>query len=95
MNELTLERYRAQEREMAVREAKRGLRVHAGVTVLVTLVLVAVNVFVVPAFPWSVFPALGMAIGVWFHWYFGVRHGDQVVNRHQREVESEATRHAA
>jgi hypothetical protein len=95
MGEVTLERYQAQERTMAVEQARRGLAFHVGATVLVIVVVVLVNVFVAPEFPWAIFPAAGMSLGVWFHWHFGVRHGDEVVRRHQEAVEHEAERHAA
>ena len=71
------------------------LRVAGAVTVVVCLGLVLVNIFVASEFPWAVFPALGMSIGVWFHWYFGVRHGDEFMRRHQEDIEREAARHAA
>lgn len=95
MGEVTLELYKAQERNMAAREARRGVRVHAAVTVAVVLALVAVNVFVAPEFPWSVFPALGMSIGLWFHWYFAVRRGEEFMHLHQEDVQLRASRKAA
>ncbi len=95
MGDVTLERYEAAEREMAVHDAGAGLKIHAAVTVIVVLALAVVNVFVASEFPWAVFPAVGMSIGVWFHWYFGVRHGDEGVRRHQEQVERQARRLAA
>ena len=95
MADVTLEMYEAAERGLAVNEAKRGLRVHGVVTIVVVAVLALVNVFVASEFPWAIFPALGMSIGLWVHWYFGVRHGDESVRRHQEEVERQARRLAA
>jgi hypothetical protein len=95
MPELTLEQYKAQERRVAARDAGRGFRIHAIVTVVVLVGLVALNVFVASEFPWAIFPAVGMSIGLWFHWFFGVRLGDEFMLRHQREIESEMTRKAA
>lgn len=95
MGDVTLDLYKAEERRMAAHEARRGIRVHAFVTVVVILALAVVNVFVAPEFPWSVFPALGMGLGLWFHWYFGVRRGPDFMARHQNEVESHAARRAA
>ena len=92
---VTLEQYRVQERQIAARDAERGFRIHALVTVVVLAGLVALNVFVASEFPWVVFPAVGMSIGLWFHWFFGVRHGDEFMARHQEEIESEASRRAA
>jgi hypothetical protein len=95
MGEISLERYKVQERRMSAREAKRGFTIHAVVTVAVVVGLVALNVFVASELPWSIFPAVGMSLGLWFHWYFGVRHGDDVMRQHQGEVEREAGRQAA
>jgi len=87
--------YKAEERRMAMTEARRGLRIHEAVTVLVCLGLAVVNVFFASEFPWAIFPALGMSLGVWFHWYFGVQHGDEFIRRHQEDIEREVGRHAA
>jgi hypothetical protein len=95
MGDISLELYKAQERKMSVREAQRGLAVHAIVTAFVVVGLVALNVLVASEFPWSVFPAFGMSLGLWFHWHFGVRHGDDLMRRHQVDVEREAERQAA
>ena len=92
---VTLEQYKVQERQLASRDAERGFRIHALVSAVVVAGLVALNVFVASEFPWSVFPALGMSIGLWFHWFFGVRHGDEFMQRHQHEIETEAGRRAA
>jgi hypothetical protein len=93
MSEVSLDSYKAEERRMALAEAHRGLRIHLAVTILVCIGLAMVNVFVASEFPWAVFPALGMSLGVWFHWNFGVRHGEQFVQRHQDDVEREVARH--
>jgi len=89
---VSLETYRLAERRLAARESLFGLRAHAAITVVVCIGLVLLNVFVASEFPWAVFPVLGMAIGVGVHWYFGVRHGDENVLKHQRDVEVEAER---
>lgn len=94
MGEVTLELYKKQERLLAAREARLGLRIHATVTVVVVLALAVVNVFVAAEFPWSVFPAVGMGLGLWFHWYFGVHRGEEFMRRHQDDVEREAQRAA-
>jgi hypothetical protein len=95
MSRVTLDLYKSEERRMAMTEARRGLRIHAAVTVLVCLGLAGVNVFVASEFPWAIFPALGMSLGVWFHWYFGVQHGDEFLHQHQEDIEQQAERHAA
>jgi 2TM domain-containing protein len=95
MGDVALERYEVAERQLVAHEGRTGLRAHTAVTVVVVVALAVVNVFVAPEFPWAVFPAVGMGIGVWFHWYFGVRHGDDVMRRHQEQVEQRAERLAA
>ena len=58
--------------EMESKEARKGFKVHVGVTVAVSGLLVSINILTVPQFPWFVFPTCGMSIGVIAH-YFGVR----------------------
>jgi hypothetical protein len=90
MGPVTLELYTAEERKMTAQGARRGLLIHAAVTVVVVCALVIVNAFVAPESPWSVFAAVGMSLGVCFHWYFGVNRGEEFMIRHQAEVEREA-----
>lgn len=92
MTGLTLEQYEEAERRMAVANARRGLVPHGIVTIVVSFGLAVLNVFVASEFPWSVFPFVGMTIGVWFHWFFGVRKGATFMRRHQEEVEHQAER---
>ena len=91
---VSLGSYRLAERRMAEREAMTGLRIHGAITAVVCVGLILLNVFVASEFPWAIFPVLGMAIGVAVHWYFGVRHGDEAMTRHQDAVEREAERTA-
>lgn len=58
--------------EQQTKEAKNGFKVHVGVTVAVSSLLVAINMLTVPQFPWFVFPTCGMSIGVIVH-YLGIR----------------------
>lgn len=95
MGALTLELYQAEERKLAATEARRGLRIHAAVSVAVVCALAVVNAFVASEFPWAVFPAFGMGLGVWFHWFFAVKRGEEFMLRHQQDVEKEAQRRAA
>jgi hypothetical protein len=85
-----LDAYRAAEREIAARKATAGFKFHAVVTAAVCIGLVLLNVFVASEFPWSVFPVIGMSIGLLAHWYFGVRHGDRELVRHQQAVDDHA-----
>jgi hypothetical protein len=90
----TLDDYRATEREMAVREATAGFKIHAAITAAVCIGLVLLNVFVASEFPWSVFPVIGMSIGLLAHWYFGIRNGGRELVRHQQAVSDMAKRDA-
>ena len=58
--------------EQESKEASKGFKIHAGVTVAVSSLLVAINMLTVPQFPWFVFPTCGMSIGVIIH-YLGIR----------------------
>jgi hypothetical protein len=89
---ITLETYRQAERAMAAQEATTGLRVHAAICGVVCVGLVLLNVLVASEFPWAIFPVLGMSIGLSAHWWFGVRHLDETMVRHQDEVERAAER---
>jgi hypothetical protein len=61
------------------------------VTAAVSVVLVVLNLTVATGFPWSPFPVAGMGIGLFFHWYFGLRRGAKELRRHQDTIERDAT----
>ena len=90
MANLTLDAYQQAERTVALEEGRRGWAVHAAITAAVCVALVIVNVFVADEFPWSVFPVVGMGIGLFAHWYFGVARSDEMVRHHQLEIEQRA-----
>ena len=58
--------------EQEAKEASKGFKIHLGVTVAVSGLLVTINMLTVPQFPWFLFPTCGMSIGVIIH-YLGVR----------------------
>ena len=87
MSKPALEAYQLAEREAAHEESRRGVRVHAVITVAVSIALVILNVTVASQFPWSVFAVAGMGIGLFMHWYFGVVRGDEFMERHQQDIE--------
>ncbi len=58
--------------EQESKEARKGFKVHVGVTVAVSGLLVVINTLTVPQFPWFLFPTCGMSVGVIIH-YFGMR----------------------
>jgi 2TM domain len=90
--DVTLRDYERAEDELATVEARRGITIHAVITLIVCAALVAVNVFVAPEFPWSAFAVAGMLIGLGAHYEFGVRRIGQSLAAHQREVETRAIR---
>jgi len=87
---ITVTDYEEAERLMAAAEARRGILVHATITLLVAVALVVVNVVVAPQFPWSPFPVVGMSIGLLAHYVFGVRRLEPSMREHQRAVERRA-----
>jgi low affinity Fe/Cu permease len=93
--EVTLKAYEEAERRLAQVEGRRGFMIHLCITVAVWAVLVPVNIFLAPAFPWSAFVVAGMTIGLIVHYVFGVRLVQETTVDHQRRVEQQATIAAA
>ena len=71
--------------EQEIRDAKRGIKVHAAVYVAVSGVLATINMLTVPQFPWFLFPLTGMGVGVAMH-HFGVR---SVIKKAQSQLEAQ------
>ena len=90
LNDVSLEQYQRTEREAAAGEARTGFVAHAVITALVMVGLVVLNVTVADEFPWSIFPVVGMGIGLLAHWWFGYRQVEKTVRQHQFEVERRA-----
>ena len=91
---VSLEEYKRAEKVAATVEGRRGLLVHAWVTGAVVIGLVVINVLVASEFPWSIFPAIGMTIGLGFH-YMGIRNLSREVETRQSHIEDEASRLSA
>ncbi|MEM5770800.1 MAG: 2TM domain-containing protein [Bacillota bacterium] len=53
-------------------EERKGLTVHAIVTLCVVALLITINLTLCPGFLWFFFPLAGMSIGLAIH-FFGVR----------------------
>ena len=87
MSTISLEQYERAERTAAIAEARRGVVVHAAVTVLVWAIVITLNVMVASEFPWSVFPVAGTSLGLLAHWWFGYRKVEGAVRQHQLDVE--------
>jgi hypothetical protein len=92
MTTISLNAYEDAERMLARTEGRRGVIVHAIITAIVSVVLIVINVFAAPEFPWSAFAVGGMLIGLGFHYYFGLLHVEQNVIAHQERVELRAQR---
>lgn len=90
MSNVSLRAYQQAEVSAARQDAGHGFIVHLLVTVIVSAALVVVNVLAAPEFPWSIFPIVGMSIGLYAHWHFGVAHVEETVHRHQEEMERRA-----
>ena len=95
MATVSLRDYQRAEREVSITQARIGIWAHAAVTVLVCVVVIVINVFAAPEFPWSVFPVAGMVFGLSLHWWFGYRHLEEMILRHQADIERRALAHPA
>lgn len=62
----------SEEMKTRSREEKRGMQVHGVVTIMVCLLLLAINLTFTQQFLWFVFPWFGMMLGLGFH-YVGYR----------------------
>jgi hypothetical protein len=88
MANLTLSAYQEAELAIANEEGRRGFNVHALITAVVCVGLVVLNLTVADEFPWSIFPVVGMSIGLFMHWHFGVAGAAELTRRHQTEIEA-------
>lgn len=87
---LTVTEYEAAEKDLEAEGSRRGLAIHAAITIAVSAALIIVNVLAAPQFPWSPFPVVGMGIGLLAHYLFGVRWLERSIEGHQREIERHA-----
>lgn len=62
-----------EEKTNRIEEEKKGLQVHAVITLLVCMLLLAINLIFVPNFMWFIFPWTGMGLGLAYHYFMGVR----------------------
>jgi 2TM domain len=84
---ITVEQYERAEREMTLRESRRGWNIHAAIYAVVNTALVLVNVFAVPDFYWFPFPLVCWGIGLTAHYLFGVRWVERELQARQRKIE--------
>lgn len=90
MHTPTLAQYQATERDLAVRDARKGWRIHATVYAIVIPVLITVNLLLVPEFLWFFFPMAGWGIGLTVHYVMGHHRAAQEIARHQYRIAAAA-----
>jgi hypothetical protein len=91
MREITLEDYKAADRQLEREQARRGFTIHAIVYALVMTGLIILNLTVATEFPWAVFPLVGWGIGLIAHYLFGLRWVNQAITDRQARIEQRAT----
>src|SRR5688572_17834596 len=88
---VTINDYKSVEREVAVREGRKGFIVHATVYTVVMVGLIILNLVLLAqtddSFLWFPFPLIGWGIGLAMHYVHGVRWADREMQRHQAEIE--------
>jgi hypothetical protein len=88
---VTINDYKSVEREVAVREGRKGFFVHATVYTLVMAGLIILNLVLFAQtddnFLWFPFPLIGWGVGLSMHYLHGVRWADREMQRHQAEIE--------
>lgn len=93
---ITTAAYQRAERELTVREWRRGWRIHAAIYALVMSGLIALNVLLAvytdAGFFWFPFPLVGWGIGLTMHYLHGVRWAEREVRARQEQVERHAER---
>ncbi|HET9232767.1 MAG TPA: 2TM domain-containing protein [Gaiellaceae bacterium] len=93
---MTVEEYKRAEFEVGVAEEKRGFKIHAAVFGLVMTGLIVLNVLLIAYtdadFPWVIFPFIGWAVGLTFHYLGAYRHEGETVRAHQEAIERYAER---
>ncbi len=64
---ITLADYERAEAELRKEEGRTGFYVHAGIYVLVNILLIVINLVFVSQFLWFFFPLIGWGIGLTMH----------------------------
>ena len=89
---ITLADYQRAERDMALREGKRGFAIHAVVYAVVMAGLTVLNILLITQtdedFAWFVFPLIGWGIGLSMHYLHGVRWVDRETHERQTKIEA-------
>ncbi len=84
---ITLAEYKKAYREIKAKEGKIGFFINFTAYVIVNSLLIAINLLLVPQFPWFIFPLAGWGIGLTFHYTFGVHLIDKTLDAEEAYVE--------
>ena len=92
---VTTDAYKQAERELTIREWRRGWRIHAAIYTVVITGLTLANVLIVTLtdawnFYWFPFPLIGWGIGLTFHYLYGVRWAERELKTRQAKIEKHA-----
>jgi hypothetical protein len=91
MREITLEDYRRAERQLELKEARRGFTIHAIVYAVVMTSLIILNLTVAHEFLWFLFPLVGWGAGLTAHYLFRFRWLGAAITDRQARVQQRAT----
>jgi hypothetical protein len=90
------EQYKQPERELTLREWRRGFKIHAAIYAVVNTALIVANVLINAYtdawFYWFPFPLVGWGVGLTFHYLHGVRWAEREIRARQEDVERRAER---
>jgi hypothetical protein len=91
---ITVEDYQRAERDLTLREWRRGWRLHAVVYAIVMTGLTLLNVLLVAYtdadFFWFPFPLIGWGIGLTMHYLHGVKWAEREITARQAQVSERA-----
>lgn len=91
---ISVEDYQRAERELMMREWRRGWRIHAAIYAVVMTALTALNAALVLTtdadFFWFPFPLVGWGIGLAMHYLHGVRWAEREIGARQARISERA-----
>ncbi len=85
--EITLSQYQKANREMQIKDAKRGFMANLAAYTIVNSTLITANILLVPVFPWAIFPLLGWGFGVAMHYNLGIRRLNESLKTEEAKIE--------
>jgi 2TM domain len=90
MREITLEDYKRADRQLELKEARRGFTIHAIVYAVVMTSLIILNLTVAHEFLWFLFPLVGWGAGLTAHYLFRFRWLGAAITDRQARVQQRA-----